>query len=131
MQFIHKSSKQALDSTQVNMPGSATIRAEWLARIFGCWHLKMSRPFTQNGVSRRTCLDCGAHRRFNLDEWKMVGPYYYSVPLSVQRAEESLTVTAGGKHPVSLEGMEEGDLNHRGTQRKTLINSGSMLAAPR
>ncbi len=102
MQFFHTSSKQALDRAQVNTPGSATVRAKWPTRIFGCWHLKLSRPFTQNGVSRRTCLDCGAHRRFNLDEWKMVGPYYYSAPLSVERAEESLTVKARGGHPEML-----------------------------
>jgi hypothetical protein len=45
-------------------------------RIFGCWHTNMSRPFTINQETYRMCLDCGAHRAFDTQQWKMVGPYY-------------------------------------------------------
>ena len=48
-----------------------------LSRMFGCWHLKMSLPFTRGTDTYRTCVTCGARRRFDLDQWTMVGGFYY------------------------------------------------------
>jgi len=48
------------------------------ARIFGCWHVKMSRPFSRGNETYRTCVACGARRRFDLEKWEMVGSFYYS-----------------------------------------------------
>ena len=56
------------------------ILSNWLTRLFGCWHAEMSRPFTLDGESYRTCLDCGAHRKFDPARWEMVGAYYYRTP---------------------------------------------------
>jgi hypothetical protein len=50
---------------------------DWVARVFGCWHLEMSRPFSHHGQAYRSCLDCGAQRQFNLKNWKMQGEFYY------------------------------------------------------
>lgn len=61
-----------LDSTSVTGKIS-----EWVARVFGCWHMEMSRPFSHQGQAYRVCLDCGAHRQFNLNNWKMQGDYYF------------------------------------------------------
>jgi len=52
-------------------------------RALGCWHRNLSLPFTRGSETYRTCTDCGARRRFNLNEWTMVGAYY--------RPEEPLT----------------------------------------
>ena len=52
----------------------------WMARMFGCWHRDMSRPFSQQGQAYRVCLSCGAQRRFDLGNWKMRGNYYYGHP---------------------------------------------------
>ena len=46
-------------------------------RLFGCWHLKMSLPFTRGAETYRTCVTCGARRRFDLDQWTTVGGFYY------------------------------------------------------
>lgn len=46
-------------------------------RIFGCWHREMSLPFSRDNESYRTCVACGARRRFDLERWTMVGPFYY------------------------------------------------------
>jgi len=48
-----------------------------LKRVFGCWHLKMSLPFSGPKETYRTCIDCGARRRFDPDLWATGGPYYY------------------------------------------------------
>lgn len=45
-------------------------------RVFGCWHRHMSLPFTRRGETYRTCVDCGARRRYDLEQWKMIGPFY-------------------------------------------------------
>ena len=52
----------------------------WLARIFGCWHLNMSRPVTSDRQTYRACMDCGACRRFDTDRWETVGQFYYPPP---------------------------------------------------
>lgn len=51
--------------------------ARVVARVFRCWHLKMSRPLTLDGETYRACLACGARRRFDTARWETVGRYYY------------------------------------------------------
>ena len=46
-------------------------------RVFGCWHLKLSLPFTRGDETYQTCIACGARRRFDLDQWASVGGFYY------------------------------------------------------
>ena len=48
-----------------------------MARVFGCWHIQLSRPFSRDGRAYRTCLNCGAQRQFNLGNWEMQGGFYY------------------------------------------------------
>lgn len=48
-----------------------------MARIFGCWHINMSRPFSRGNETYGTCVACGARRRFDLEQWEMVGSFYY------------------------------------------------------
>jgi hypothetical protein len=48
-----------------------------LARLFGCWHKDMSKPFGRDGKSYRDCLKCGARRDLDQD-WRMVGRPYYT-----------------------------------------------------
>ncbi|MEO7970180.1 MAG: hypothetical protein ABI698_02695 [bacterium] len=71
-------------NVQANSACGAAV-GDRFARVFGCWHKEMSRPFTDQGQTYRTCLDCGARRQFNLRRWEMQGKFYYGVPSS-QRA---------------------------------------------
>lgn len=41
-----------------------------------CRHRRMSRPFTNDGETYCVCLRCGMQRAFDLDTWKLRGPYY-------------------------------------------------------
>lgn len=45
-------------------------------RAFGCWHLQLSLPFTRGNETYRTCVNCGARRRFDLERWALVGDFY-------------------------------------------------------
>jgi hypothetical protein len=47
-------------------------------RIFGCWHRDMSLPFSRDKENYRTCVACGARRRFDLERWTTVGPLLLS-----------------------------------------------------
>lgn len=51
-----------------------------VARVFGCWHVQMSRPFSRDGRAYRTCLNCGAQRHFNLGKWEMQGQFFFRTP---------------------------------------------------
>lgn len=55
-----------------------------VARVFGCWHAELSRPFSHEGHAYRVCLSCGAQRQFNLGNWQMQGNFYYHKPSTRQ-----------------------------------------------
>ncbi|MCU1289034.1 MAG: hypothetical protein JWN60_1263 [Acidobacteria bacterium] len=48
-----------------------------IGTLFGCWHKELSRPFTNRKSSYRTCLHCGARKRFDAENLKTFGPFYY------------------------------------------------------
>jgi hypothetical protein len=55
-----------------------------MARVFGCWHVRLSRPFPREGRAYRTCLTCGAQRQFDLGNWELQGGFYYGRPSTQQ-----------------------------------------------
>lgn len=62
---------------QINMSSLTGKVGNIVARVFGCWHAELSRPFSREGRAYRTCLSCGAQRQFNLGNWEMQGNFYY------------------------------------------------------
>lgn len=62
-------------------PSSVTGKiGDLMARVFGCRHGKLSRPFSREGKAYRSCLNCGAQRQFNLGNWQMQGKFFYRRP---------------------------------------------------
>lgn len=55
-----------------------------MARVFGCRHASMSRPFSRDGRAYRSCLNCGAQREFHIGKWEMTGSFYYGQPQTHQ-----------------------------------------------
>ena len=53
-----------------------------IGKIFGCWHNQLSRPFTNRKGSYRSCLNCGARKRFDTQILKTSGPFYYPPAIS-------------------------------------------------
>jgi hypothetical protein len=47
-----------------------------VSRVFRCWHLRLSRPFTHGRETYRSCLRCGMRRSFDLENWKDRGRFY-------------------------------------------------------
>lgn len=76
MQAIFEQNKIAeavLDRTN----GEFGSKIGLFGKLFGCWHKRLSRPFTKTNISYRACLHCGARRRYNTQNLKTFGPYYY------------------------------------------------------
>ncbi len=48
-----------------------------VGKIFGCWHNKLTRPFTIRSGSYRACLDCGARKPFDTQTLQTYGAFYY------------------------------------------------------
>lgn len=64
-----------LGTTHRHRASRQTIKSV-LTRLFQCSHMQMGLPVTIGGESYRKCLRCGMQRDFDLNAWKMVGPYY-------------------------------------------------------
>lgn len=48
-----------------------------LGKLFGCWHKRISRPFTIGRDSYRACLNCGARKHFDTKTLKTYGSFHY------------------------------------------------------
>ena len=47
-----------------------------LSRIVGCSHKNLSRPFVEEGLGYKTCLNCGARSPFDPVTFKSEGKFY-------------------------------------------------------
>ena len=47
-----------------------------LSRIVGCSHKNLSRPFVEEGIGYKTCLNCGARSPFDSVTFKTDGKFY-------------------------------------------------------
>lgn len=52
------------------------------AKLFGCWHKDLSRPFTNGKESYRACLHCGARQKFDAEQMKTTRRFYYPPNIS-------------------------------------------------
>ena len=49
-----------------------------VAKLFGCWHNNISRPFVQGKTAYRSCLKCGARKQFNPETLETRGSFYFA-----------------------------------------------------
>jgi hypothetical protein len=56
-----------------------------IAKLFGCWHDNLSRPFVEKQTAYRCCLECGARKQFNTETLETYGAFYF--PPTVKREE--------------------------------------------
>lgn len=76
MQTVFEQNRIA-ESTLDRTNGAFGNKIGIFGKIFGCWHNKLTRPFTNRNGSYRACLNCGARRRFDPQTLKTVGSFYY------------------------------------------------------
>lgn len=54
----------------------------FIASLFGCWHKRLTRPFTSDKNTYMACVECGARKMVDAKEFKVSRAFYYppSVP---------------------------------------------------
>lgn len=57
------------------------------ASLFGCWHKRITRPFTESKACYRACLDCGARKPFNPETLETERRFYYPPIVKKMRIE--------------------------------------------
>lgn len=58
-----------------------------MAKLFGCWHENLSRPFGGGESAYRACLNCGARKRFNIETLETYGAFYFPPTVKAVREE--------------------------------------------
>jgi hypothetical protein len=48
-----------------------------ITSLFGCWHERVSRPFTEGKSAYRACLNCGARKPFDKETLETKDKFYY------------------------------------------------------
>ena len=50
--------------------------------LFGCWHKRLTRPFTTDKDTYMACIECGARKKVDTNNFKVSRAFYYppSVP---------------------------------------------------
>jgi hypothetical protein len=56
-----------------------------IASLFGCWHKRLTRPFTSDKDSYMACVECGARRKFDAQNFKTSRAFYYPPSVSLDR----------------------------------------------
>ena len=77
MQAVLETLERYSDADQARVSKITHALGRWVGEIFGCQHKEMSRPFSRQGETYRVCIGCGARRKFDAQEWKLQGPFYY------------------------------------------------------
>ena len=112
MKVADISSNQFVD--HLNLSTQVAIPIHWLTHLFGCWHKKMGTPFTRGSQTYRTCMRCGAHRKFDMMLRKNTGPYYYYPIVTLYDSPSEVKRSSDIKGVSALEidrWLEEGDKN--------------------
>jgi hypothetical protein len=58
-----------------------------VAKLFGCWHENISRPFVQDKTAYRACLTCGARKQFNPETLETYGRFYFPPIVKTERID--------------------------------------------
>jgi len=55
-----------------------------MAKLFGCRHGNIGRPFTNGETAYRSCLNCGARKQFNTDTLETHGNFYFPTVIKAE-----------------------------------------------
>jgi hypothetical protein len=55
------------------------------ASLFGCWHKRLTRPFTSNKDTYMACVECGARKKVDAKNFKVSRAFYYPPSVSFDR----------------------------------------------
>jgi hypothetical protein len=58
----------------------------FLGSLFGCWHKRLTRPISDKASTYQSCVECGARRRFDTENYAPSGPFYYPDNVGTEQA---------------------------------------------
>ena len=77
-----------LEKPNENLPKKIAGSLRYLLqRLVGCHHRQLSRPFTHDGRTYRSCASCGMRREFDLSTWQLKGRYYQPEVSKIDRLD--------------------------------------------
>jgi hypothetical protein len=53
--------------------------------LFGCWHKRLTRPFTSGKDTYMACTECGARKKVDTKSFKVSRAFYYPPSVSFDR----------------------------------------------
>jgi len=84
MQLILEQSLLA-DSSTVRESDPFGSKIGFVASLFGCWHKRLTRPFTSDKNTYMACVECGARKKVDAKEFKVSRAFYYPPSVSFDR----------------------------------------------
>jgi len=88
--------------------------------LFGCWHRKLSRPFTLAGRTYEVCLGCGKEFAYVRVDFGRSFPKQKKEEIGLDRQD---VVGADGEVRIDVGMWTELSTNARDTNRRVLIQS--------
>lgn len=71
--LINKNIEQGKDINELVFAQKSGL----MAKLFGCRHEDVGRPFSYGNTAYRSCLNCGARRQFNPETLETHGNFYF------------------------------------------------------
>ena len=63
-----------------------TRKIGFFGSLLGCWHKRLTRPISDKESTYQTCVECGARRKFDIENFTASGPFYYPVNVQIDQA---------------------------------------------
>ena len=60
-------------------PDNTKNKIGFFGSVFGCWHPRLTRPMSDRQSTYQACVECGARRQVDTQNFKAFGPFYYPV----------------------------------------------------
>jgi hypothetical protein len=72
------------DSAVEKAPDFSGTKIGFLTRLFGCQHRRLTRPIADGKAAFMSCLECGARREFDTENFTASGPFHYPPTVNVR-----------------------------------------------
>ena len=72
------------EKTNSRTDGAFGKKIGLFTKLFGCWHKRLTRPFTNDNGSYRACLNCGARKKFDAENFRTFGAFHYPPSISAR-----------------------------------------------
>ncbi|HEY2867363.1 MAG TPA: hypothetical protein VGJ02_09745 [Pyrinomonadaceae bacterium] len=69
--------QELVNSVAARQPEENGKKMGFFASVFGCWHKRLSKPVSDRSSTYQVCVECGARRNYDMDDFRPRGRFYY------------------------------------------------------